>query len=319
MIPGRILHRLAERTCSAKTLERVVEPAIADLQKEYSDDVNRARRLRVLLAGYAAILKVIAICAFTASPATDEERRVLGRTLAWSVGLIVVIAGLLTLPPLYDRPHANRWYAATTVVPQAMPLAIPIGIAFGLALGLRARPGAGTAKAILLGGLAASALSFSVLAWVMPAGNQAFRTMTLQESRAKGYDGPVALPKGYSEMTFAELRGEIARLSAAGEGGEVRRSIFSFHLRFSLALATLALVSVLLAALTERRGLRALSALVACLAYWLLLYAGEVGSVRGYLTPPVGAWLPNLVLLSSAMLVSLRLRSSVFVSSRLRG
>ena len=36
MIPGRLLHRLAARLCSAQTLERVVEPAIADLQKEYA-------------------------------------------------------------------------------------------------------------------------------------------------------------------------------------------------------------------------------------------------------------------------------------------
>ena len=37
MMPGRTLHRLAARLCSAKTLERIVEPAIADLQKEYAD------------------------------------------------------------------------------------------------------------------------------------------------------------------------------------------------------------------------------------------------------------------------------------------
>ena len=41
MIPGRALHRLAARLCSAKTLERVVEPAIADLQKEYAAPVRR--------------------------------------------------------------------------------------------------------------------------------------------------------------------------------------------------------------------------------------------------------------------------------------
>ena len=40
MIPGRVLHRLAARLCCAKTLEHVVEPAIADLQKEYA--VRRA-------------------------------------------------------------------------------------------------------------------------------------------------------------------------------------------------------------------------------------------------------------------------------------
>jgi hypothetical protein len=37
MIPGQTLHRFAARLCCAKMLERVVEPAIADLQKEYAD------------------------------------------------------------------------------------------------------------------------------------------------------------------------------------------------------------------------------------------------------------------------------------------
>ena len=45
MMPGRTLHRLAAHICSAKTLERVVEPAIADLQKEFAARI--ARRARV--------------------------------------------------------------------------------------------------------------------------------------------------------------------------------------------------------------------------------------------------------------------------------
>ena len=44
MIPGRILHRLAAAVCSAKTLERVVEPAIADLQKEHAQALDVRRR-----------------------------------------------------------------------------------------------------------------------------------------------------------------------------------------------------------------------------------------------------------------------------------
>jgi hypothetical protein len=36
MMPGRTLHRLATLICDAKSLGRVVEPAIADLQKEHA-------------------------------------------------------------------------------------------------------------------------------------------------------------------------------------------------------------------------------------------------------------------------------------------
>jgi hypothetical protein len=59
MIPGGALHRLAGRMCSAKTLERVVEPAIADLQREYADgtgDRSALARLWALRGGYIAVL-----------------------------------------------------------------------------------------------------------------------------------------------------------------------------------------------------------------------------------------------------------------------
>ena len=85
MIPGRALHRLAAGVCSAKMLEHVVEPAIADLQKEYRSGSARHsfRRAWILLAGYCAILKVIAICGLSVSIETDEERRTLESTLVW--------------------------------------------------------------------------------------------------------------------------------------------------------------------------------------------------------------------------------------------
>ena len=63
-IPGRGLHHLAARVCSPKTLERIVEPAIADLQTEYAQArTSSAGRARALITGYTAILQVIAMCA----------------------------------------------------------------------------------------------------------------------------------------------------------------------------------------------------------------------------------------------------------------
>ena len=90
MIPGVALHRLAAHICSAKTLERVVEPAIADLQKEYCGAGDLRARVRILLAGYVAILKVIAMCALSVSLESADERRAVARTLAWSVTMVVI-------------------------------------------------------------------------------------------------------------------------------------------------------------------------------------------------------------------------------------
>ena len=318
MVPGRTLHRIAARICSARTLERIVEPAIADLQKEYSaGPLAPVRRSWMLIRGYAAIVKVIGICTFKVSAPIDCERQVILRTAAWSAALMILTATLLMVPPLYRfGDDLSGWYAATTLVPQALPLAIPIGVVFGLALGLRGRADINSSKVLLIGALAASAVSFAVLAWAMPAGNQAFREITFQELRARGYKGDVTLQKGYNEMTFSELRGEIARASAAGEQGRVRQSAFSFHLRFSLAAAALALAGVLLAVTVNQRALRMIIAFVLCFTYWMLLFAGDLASRRGYLPVPIGAWLPNLTLTAFAMYIASS-RSSPLRGSRI--
>ena len=139
LMPGRTLHRFATHLCSAKTLERVVEPAIADLQKEYAAARSASSRVWALLLGYLAVLKVMALCAASV-PSSGDDRRAVASALAWSTVMFVVVFALLVLLPLYSFQNIPRgWYAATTLVPQALPLAIPIGVVFGIALGLNAR------------------------------------------------------------------------------------------------------------------------------------------------------------------------------------
>ena len=172
MIPGRALHRFAAAICSSRTLERVVEPAIADLQTELLAPFRGHvwQRGWMLLSGYSAVVKVIAICALSA-PAAASERDAVARTFAWSAAMVVMVAALLMVPPLYAfSGPITGWYAMSTLT-QGLPLAIPIGIAFGIGFGLRARPTMSTAKRLLLGSLAASLLSFAVLAWAMPDAN----------------------------------------------------------------------------------------------------------------------------------------------------
>src|SRR5688500_839172 len=176
MIPGRTLHRLAARVCSGRTLERVVEPAIADLQKEFLDvnQTNVFRSVTVLVGGYVAILKVIVMCALSVSVATDDDRRAIVRTLAWSLTLTVAVTGLLMWPPLSIVEGRLSSIFVAGLIPQAVPLAIPIGLTFGIALGMAGRTATrGITRVILFSALLASLVSFATLAWVMPAGNEA--------------------------------------------------------------------------------------------------------------------------------------------------
>src|SRR6185295_13039180 len=180
MVPGRSLHRLASLICSTKSLERVVEPAIADLQKEYDGHAasHFLRRVWVLFRGYSAILRVMAVCALGVSVASDEERNGLVRTFAWSLTFMIAAAALLMLPPLWlGEPGFGSTRHLIQLTPQAVPLAIPLGLAFGIAFGLAGcAVTRAMAKAILLVAVAAALVSFVILAWVMPAANQAFRT-----------------------------------------------------------------------------------------------------------------------------------------------
>jgi len=313
MMPGRTLHRLAVSLCSAKTLEQIVEPAIADLQKEYASADRASRRVWILLSGYCAIVKVIAICALSLPTMTDEERRALSRTLAWSAGSIAAISALLTLPPLVAW-SMRRWDAAMILVPQAIPLAIPMGIAIGIAFGLSARPARNIVKVTLLGCVVASALSFGILAWVMPVANQAFREVAIRELADSGYRSRFEPERGHNEMTLSELRREEASFAAAGQIRLPRQFNFTFHLRFALAVASLVLASLLLAAPFNHRGLRGLIAFAGSFGYLALLHTGEALAVsRALLPPAAGAWMPNIVIGAFAIVVA----SSR--SSRLRG
>ena len=294
-----------------KTLERVVEPAIADLQREYAG-CNRARRFRrvpILAAGYLAILEVMLMCALETTPATDNERKLLARTLAWSCLMVVCASALLIVPPFLGfSPAFRKWYAVLTVAPQAVPLAIPIGLAFGVAFGLSSRLTRSAAKMVLLGALSASLLSFVILAWAMPAGNRAFNEFSLRELKFLGFEGQTDKRlRGDSEMTLPELRAESVRWSAQGEPNLARQFAFRFHFRFALAVAALALVSVVLASPIDHRAARGVFAFAACLAYWALMYMGELAYRKGYAAPPLAAWLPNLAFIAVAV---------VFASSR---
>jgi hypothetical protein len=319
MIPGLTFHRLAARICSPGTLERVVEPAIADLQKEYAavGDGSPRRRAAILVAGYLAILEVMLMCAFQRSAATDSERSGIVRTLGWSVSLTIAIGGLFVLPPLSMVEARPSTMFLAGLISQAVPLAIPVGLTLGIALGMAGHTATRRVREVLLlWALLASVVSFVTLAWVMPAGNQAFRESI---ARAAGITEP--LTKGPSEMTFSELDHQATIAAAAGHVRQASHYAWSFHLRFALSVASIVLPGLLLVTSVRGMAMRVSIALLSCFAYWVLIFVGQELAVFSSVAPafagttPVvvlGAWLPNIVLAAALLLVSSR-------SSRLRG
>ena len=90
---------------------------------------------------------------------------------------------------------------------------------------------------------------------------------------------------------------------------------FSFHVRFALAVGTLVLASLLLAAPFNHRGLRGLIAFAASFAYLALLHTCEALAVSRTALPPVAARV------AAEYCADLRLQSLIASSSssRLRG
>jgi hypothetical protein len=113
--PGQHLRRLAAWLCDERTMSRVIDPAVADLQHEYKEAWRAGNGgSRSLLASYAGTWKVLAYCAarslLRGVPAWfRSDRSLVGRTvrLASAVGLAITV--LLSLPPLLARPpHADQ-------------------------------------------------------------------------------------------------------------------------------------------------------------------------------------------------------------------
>ena len=124
MIPGRTLHRLAAHICSTHTLEQIVEPAIADFQKEYATADKSVRGL-ALIRGYAAILKVMAICAlrvpFTNGRGFDRDQVAL--TVVWS---LVLISGVTAVSRMIASVALDRCLrAARTATSSAATITPP--------------------------------------------------------------------------------------------------------------------------------------------------------------------------------------------------
>ena len=312
MIPGRALHRLASRICHAKTLERVVEPAIADLQKEYADsarDRSALARLWALRGGYIAVLEVILRCAFDLSPVTREDRKALIRTLSWAASATVSALVVLTVLGLAQIAYVGRSVLTHVgyVIPQALPLALPIGLTFGISFGLngishRMR------TVVLLAALGASALAFGTTGWVMPQANESYR-QALDDSRS----GRDVWVKGPDEMTFGELRQLSSLARDSGHLEAARSADWHYHVRPALSFASVVLVLFTIVRSARSAGPRMAAATAACAVYFFLLFIGHMLTFDG-LPPIAGAWLPNLFFAAATCFIwsrpSSRLNSS---------
>jgi hypothetical protein len=306
-LPGVTLRAIASRLLCEQTMERVVDPLIADLQMEHAEanregQVWKGRWVR-LIAGFA-LLQVIVLCGGSSFLSLEEgtigEHRAIIRTNAFSTAAMCVVAVLMIAPfwgALGTAVRSQRVPMFMYLIPQALPIAIPIGLTIGILFGFRGRILSGRSTRLVLTMAGAwSMVSFAILAWLLPAANQSFRELS---ARAHGI---TRLAKGMNEMTLAELGGQIewyrgTAMAGSRFWGELT---FSYHMRYSLACASAVLALFAVAVLARRPSARwtlGLAAFSACFAYYALLFLGRSAALSGSVPASAGAWLPNVVFL----------------------
>jgi hypothetical protein len=307
--PGTRLRSLAARVLDPSTMERLIDPAIADLQSEHADAlahgrVWQARRAR--LAGYLAFWKVASIGISRASSRAliAPHDGAVGRTIRFCGYATTAVTLFFMLPAWNSLSHrGHRLTIFLALVPMALSVALPMGVVFGVLYGLRGRAATARVRHAIVGLAVVCSLAMIVfVGWILPVSNQLFREVM--------FGGPLA--PGTNELTIVELwheaRNRVVMTVITG------RYAFEFHLRLALAFAPLALGLFSLGMATAKRKASSILAvgafaLVSCFGYYTLMYYARSTyyarlDVRDHSLAIVAAWSPDLAFLAMALLLN---------------
>lgn len=306
-MPGDRLRRVATALCRPDTMERLVDPIVADLQSECADAVGqRGWKGRLALwRGYLAFWKALSLYCLmqTFQPSRSESSGSAMRMWAFSLTAFIVMTIALNLPPLIEHRWrgtlGERVLLVFLLIPQTLPLTIPAGVSLGTLCAMRGRrPSVRSVAAFLVIAGFATFGVWAVMEWGLPAANQRFRELTFAQL---GDGAVINLEPGMNELG-------LSRLSQRTDPAAVRHSRLLWALCF--ATAPLGIFALGLAARVRRFGAAVAICLVASIAYIFTMFGLDEALRDGALRSIV-AWLPNLLfLLAGALLLRYRPSSS---------
>jgi hypothetical protein len=308
--PGSWLRAIAARWCTEQTLERIVDPAIADVQTEYADALRAGRVWQsrwILMAGYVAFAKAI-VChgaqqaIGSVRGASADDRRALARTM-W-IGLAAMAGGILLLALLpfvsvVAGTAAERLRLTLYAVPQLLPTSIFIGITYGILLGLEDRTVSRKAGGlVMLLALAASVVSFALMGWIIPGRDQAFRVAV---AATLGVEPPA---RSANELTL----GELGRLLEPGthepmllaRPHNIRSVELSYYTRWALSLGPFVLALFALTLNGRTRFAHRAPGFVAStivFGYIVLWFVAQFVTIDRRVPVAAAVWIPNAVFL----------------------
>jgi len=313
--PGERLRRLAARVCSERTRQRLIDPAVADLQAEFAAARRNGsvwRRVRILGAGYLSIAKVLIIAAGAdlRESATTWQREEASRARrgAWvALGIITAATVLLELPLLgsleIGTGVGERLRLATYLAPSNLALSVPLGLAIATGWALHgATRTRKVAAAALVTAAALSVLMFVNLAWLTPDANQAFRVTVMAH-----HDPPAPPPvRGDGELRWEDLRTRLRQARDAADG-DVWQLETLYYRKWSMSAAPLAMVALVVALAFRRPWTRVGLTGVVCgvyAAYYALLLSTFPLAQRGVAPPMVLEWAGTALCLAAAVAIT---------------
>ena len=307
MIPGRALHRIAACICDARSMEHVVEPAIAEFQHECRHARGAGRQIRSLWLGYAALVKVIAM-----SAGRDRDRMLLNggiiRGLLWGVGAALCAAAAVTTSVFLVfglEFHGFRPIQALFGIPLIVPIALPVGFIVGIAFGVGpAELSRRASRNLAVVAVVASMTSMVSILSVGALSRTAFATMRGGSSTSQS-----TLEVWRSEMRPASL---FRTAVTTFRDRSINRTTWGLHMRWSMSIAPIMLLMFTFALKARWPSASRAAILAACAGYLLLFALGDKLFMDYRHVPLLPlAWMPNMVLMAATLaILAVRLRKT---------
>ena len=300
--PGRWLRTGAAWLCTTQTMERVIDPVVADVQAEYEEAVRTERWWRaagICVSGYSAFWKAVSLHTLQSGPRAlwrgiAADGWTLGRMIVWSLVAFLIVTLLLAAPPLIGvYPRHQSWLMLTLLdLPQAIALSIPIALPLGVVCGM---PGTGLSarriRGVLLLAIVAMLLALGAMLSI-PAADDAYRVALAEELELRGRS--YSLQGGPSAMSRSELAARSKHYDVAGLPRDARTFRRAYHIRFAIPAATivLTLFALGICGTLHGRARRLVVITIAFGVYWAILALAEWNPS----VPAIASvWAPNLV------------------------
>lgn len=302
--PGERLRALAAGMFDRSTMERLIDPMIADLQCEHADAMRRGcvwRARWIRIASFIVFWKVATLAAFAADrPGARAIAVALSAvTLITALAICAVLAS--TAATIHSR--GNMMWLIFYLVPQALTISVPVCLALGLFVWLRgdgAEPS--TRRTVLWLMRIALLLAVVNAGWITPAANNAYRNVI-----AGG-----ATLRGANELTFIEL-GQRVLEAGPGDAGDPLPLAFWFNTRLALAVAPVLLTVLALAGAKARHRRLSSTIVVVTLAVFVTCYVlfsdHDIAVLTRWLPAAAIAWLPNGLVMVATLSVAANPRS----------